>query len=49
MVELLLACGPAGVAQAKNVNGWNPLVCAERFNKGPGAAEIKALLRAAIQ
>ena len=48
VVELLLACGPAGVAQAKNVNGWNPLVCAERFNKGPGAAEIKALLRAAI-
>jgi hypothetical protein len=29
--------------------GRTPLVLAEKYNKGPGGAEIKALLRAAMQ
>jgi ankyrin repeat protein len=50
VVALLLARGPAGAARAKNRNGEErtPLRVAELFNRGPGAAEIKALLRAAM-
>ena len=49
VVALLLARGPAGASRAKNVNRHTPLYLAERYNTGPGAAEIIALLRAAIQ
>ena len=49
VVALLLARGPAGSARAKTVHGDTPLYYAERFNTGPGAAEIKALLRAAMR
>ena len=49
VVALLLARGPAGASRAKNVNRHTPLYLAERYNTGPGAAEIKALLRAAMQ
>jgi hypothetical protein len=46
VVALLLARGPADAAQAEDVVGRTPLVYAEAYNDGPGAAEIKALLRA---
>jgi hypothetical protein len=49
VVALLLARGPAGAAQAKDGLGRTPLRHAEVYNKGPGAAEIAALLRAATQ
>jgi ankyrin repeat protein len=49
VVALLLARGPAGVARAEDADGWTPLVWAERGNMGPGAEEIKALLRAAMR
>ena len=49
VVEILLARGPAGAPRAEDKYGWTPLYRAEQFNKGPGAAEIKALLRAAMQ
>jgi hypothetical protein len=49
LVALLLARGPAGAVRAQTMNGETPLGTAERCNKGPGAAEIKALLRAAMQ
>jgi hypothetical protein len=49
MVEILLARGPAGAARAKTATGRTPLAIAEQFNTGPAAAEIKALLRAAMR
>ena len=49
VVALLLARGPAGSARVEDMDGWTPLYRAEHFNKGPGAAEIKALLRAAMR
>ena len=49
VVALLLARGPAGSARAENGFGRTPLDLAERLNTGPGAAEIKALLRAAMR
>jgi hypothetical protein len=49
VVALLLARGPAGALRAENAYGNTPLYYAEQFNTGPGATEIKALLRAAMQ
>ncbi len=49
VVALLLARGPAGALRAKDWAGRTPLYYAEEWNTGPGAAEIKALLRAAMQ
>jgi hypothetical protein len=49
MVALLLARGPAGSARTENANGRTPLACAEHYNTGPAAEEIKALLRAAMR
>ena len=49
VVALLLARGPAGSARARDHNGRTPLVYAELANRGPGAEEIKALLRAAMR
>ena len=49
VVEILLARGPAGALRAETPGGYTPLRCAEVCNRGPGAAEIKALLRAAMQ
>ena len=49
VVALLLARGPAGSARAKDAYGRTPLAFAELYNRGPAAAEIKALLRAAMQ
>jgi hypothetical protein len=49
VVEILLAHGPAGSARAETVDGATPLRLAERHNTGPGAAEIKALLQAAMR
>ena len=51
VVALLLARGPAWATRAKSATGGGgtPLAVAERFNTGPGAEEIKALLRAAMQ
>jgi hypothetical protein len=51
VVALLLARGPAGSSRAETTNGRaeTPLDRAEKYNKGPGAAEIKALLRATMQ
>ena len=48
VVEILLARGPPGAARAEDGQGRTPLWCAEEYNKGPAAAEIKALLRAAM-
>jgi hypothetical protein len=53
VVALLLAHGPAGSARAESGGGGGhpagtTLFLAEKYNKGPGAAEIKALLRAAM-
>ena len=47
VVEILLARGPPG--SAEDEGGYTPLYLAEKWNTGPGAAEIKALLRAAMQ
>ena len=49
VVALLLARGPAGSARAKTESGRTPLDLAEQYNEGPAAAEIKALLQAAMQ
>ena len=49
VVALLLARGPAGTLQAKTWGGNTPLRCVEAYNRGPGAAEIKALLQAAMR
>jgi ankyrin repeat protein len=49
VVALLLTRGPAGASRAKDRWGGTPLYLAEEFNRDPGAAEIKALLRAAMQ
>jgi ankyrin repeat protein len=49
VVALLLARGPAGAARAKDEDGHTPLDFAEHANTGPGAEEIKALLRAAMR
>jgi hypothetical protein len=49
VVALLLARGPAGALRAETEGGNTPLAFAEKFNRGPGVAEIKALLRAAMQ
>jgi hypothetical protein len=49
VVALLLARGPAGSARAETAGGCTPLSYAEHINTGPGAAEIKALLRAATR
>jgi hypothetical protein len=49
VVALLLARGPAGAVRAESAGGHTPLAMAEAGNKGPAAAEIKALLRAAMQ
>jgi hypothetical protein len=49
VVALLLARGPAGAARAEDRDGDTPLFDTECHNTGPGAAEIKALLRAAMQ
>jgi hypothetical protein len=46
VVALLLARGPAGSARPRDGYGDTPLDRAEQVNTGPGAAEIKALLRA---
>ena len=48
VVALLLARGPAGALRAEDEYGHTPLYLAERGNDGPGAAEIKALIRAAM-
>ena len=49
VVALLLARGPAGSVRAEDVRGHTPLVHAEEGNRGSGAAEIRALLRAATR
>jgi ankyrin repeat protein len=49
VVALLLARGPAGALRAKEGLGRTPLALAETGNRGPAAAEIKALLRATMQ
>ena len=49
VVALLLERGPAGALQAETASGKTPLLCAEVCNTSPGAAEIKALLRAAMR
>jgi hypothetical protein len=49
VVVLLLARGPARAARAENANRRTPLACAEHYNTGPAAEEIKALLQAAMQ
>jgi hypothetical protein len=49
VVALLLARGPAGSARAEAAIGDTPLRLAEVNNRGPGAVETKALLRAATQ
>jgi hypothetical protein len=49
VVALLLARGPAGASRAEAGGGHTPLAIAEQENRGPAAAEIKALLRAAMQ
>jgi hypothetical protein len=49
VVALLLARGSAGALRAKDGGGYTPLALAERHNRGPAAAEIAALLRAAMQ
>jgi hypothetical protein len=49
VVSLILARGPAGALRAKTQKGRTPLVVAEGFNGGPAAAEIVALLRAAMR
>ena len=49
VVALLLARGPAGSARAETRSGFTPLRSAEEYNRGPGAEEIVALLRAAMQ
>jgi hypothetical protein len=48
VVALLLARGPAGSWRAEDTHGDTPLARAV-YNDGPAAAEIKALLRAAMQ
>jgi hypothetical protein len=48
VVEILLTRGPAGALRAENGDGSTPLDYAW-YNRGPAAAEIKALLRAAMQ
>ena len=48
-VALLLARGPAGSVRAKTESGRTPLSYSDQFNTGSGAAEIKALLEAAMQ
>ena len=47
VVALLLARGPAGSARAEDEDGHTPLWFAQ-FNEGPGAAEIEALVQAAM-
>jgi hypothetical protein len=47
VVAHLLARGPAGSARAETAGGRTPLY-AEGIDKGPAAAESKALLRAAV-
>jgi hypothetical protein len=49
VVALLLARGPAGALRAEIASGHTPLALAEAGNDGPAAAEIAALLRAAMQ
>ena len=49
VVALLLARGPAGALLAETEGGNTPLRYAEVLNMGPGAAEIRALLRAAMR
>jgi hypothetical protein len=49
VVALLLARGPAAAARAESMLGRTPLALAEKDNKGPAAAEIRALLRAAMR
>jgi ankyrin repeat protein len=49
VVEILLARGPAGAARTKSATGHTPLYYAETINVGAGAAEIKALLSAAMR
>jgi ankyrin repeat protein len=49
VVGLLLARGPAGALRAETAGENTPLRCAERYNKGQGAAEIAALLHAAMR
>ena len=49
VVELLLVRGPPGSATSKDTSGCTPLVYAEKYNEGPVAAEIAALLRAAMR
>jgi hypothetical protein len=49
VVALLLARGLAGALQAETTSELTPLYLAEHSNTGPGAVEIKALLRAAMQ
>jgi hypothetical protein len=48
VVELLLARGPPGSATSTDVAGSTPLACA-KYNNGPVAEEIAALLRAATR
>jgi hypothetical protein len=49
VVEILLARGPPGALRAENKAGNTPLAHAEEHNRGPGAEEIKLLLRAAMR
>ena len=49
VVALLLARGPPGAARAEDDDEETPLHYAEEYNMGPAAAEIEALLRAAMQ
>jgi ankyrin repeat protein len=49
VVALLLARGPPAALRAENANGCTPLASAEKYNWGPDAERIEALLRAAMR